>query len=149
MLITDNIIITLLFICQVWSSVLKIFYAKAQKPSNRANNYHYFYNSGLIIKISMFLLKEDKQSQPISFDETHLDIKLNHGRSQLQEIKVTHSWTSQVIKVRLPKLNCQWYNKTESSMELIPEVTEDSYQPSIIDVGTSIYVQVVPESKEL
>lgn len=34
-------------------------------------------------------------------------------------------------------------------MELIPGVTEESYQPSIIDVGTSIYVQVVPESKEL
>lgn len=34
-------------------------------------------------------------------------------------------------------------------MELIPGVTEDIYQPSIIDVGTSIYVQVVPESKEL
>lgn len=92
----------------------------------------------------MFLLKEEKVGQPISFDETHLDIKLIHGRSQLQEIKVTHSWASQAIKVRLPKLHCQWYNKTESSMELIPEVTEESYQPSIIDVGTSIYVQVVP-----
>jgi hypothetical protein len=97
----------------------------------------------------MFLLKEEKQNQPTTFDETHLDIKLNHGRSQLQEIKIVHSWASQAIKVRLPRLNCQWFNKTDSSMELIPGVAEDSYQPSIIDVGTSIYVQVVPESKEL
>lgn len=34
-------------------------------------------------------------------------------------------------------------------MELIPGVTEDSYQPSIVDVGTSIYVQIVPLSKDL
>ena len=32
-------------------------------------------------------------------------------------------------------------------MELIPGVTDDAYQPSIIDVGTSIYVQIVPLSK--
>lgn len=51
------------------------------------------------------------------------------------------------MKVRLPKLSCQWFNKTESSMELIPGVTDDAYQPSIIDVGTSIYVQIVPLSK--
>ena len=34
-------------------------------------------------------------------------------------------------------------------MELITGVTDDCYQPSIIDVGTSIYVQIMPLSKEL
>lgn len=34
-------------------------------------------------------------------------------------------------------------------MELIEGVEEEYYQPSIVDVGTSIYIQIVPESKDL
>jgi hypothetical protein len=32
----------------------------------------------------MFLLKDEKQNQLTSYDESHLDVKINHGRSQLQ-----------------------------------------------------------------
>ena len=43
-----------------------------------------YYNSDILLLCQMFLIKEDKQPQPTAFDETHLDVKLSHGRSQLQ-----------------------------------------------------------------
>ena len=57
---------------------------------------------------------------------------------------MVHSWSSAGIKWRLPRLKCQWFNKTDNSMELIAGVDEEYYQPSIVDVGTSIYIQIVP-----
>lgn len=62
---------------------------------------------------------------------------------------MVHSWSNAGIKWRLPRLKCQWFNKTDNSMELIAGVDEEYYQPSIVDVGTSIYIQIVPESKDL
>jgi hypothetical protein len=34
-------------------------------------------------------------------------------------------------------------------MELMPEVDGETYQPSVMDVGTTIYLQIMPESKEM
>ena len=34
-------------------------------------------------------------------------------------------------------------------MEEIEGVIDEMYQPSILDVGTTIYLQIVPESREM
>jgi hypothetical protein len=49
----------------------------------------------------------------------------------------------------MPKFNCQWFNKTENAMEIVEGVTGEAYQPSALDVGTVIYLQMLPETKEL
>lgn len=67
----------------------------------------------------------------------------------MQEIKISYNWIGGKLKSRLPVLHCQWFNKTEESMDLIEEVSEDSYQPSIMDVGKMIYIQIIPESKDM
>ena len=49
----------------------------------------------------------------------------------------------------MPSFNCQWFNKTDTAMDLIEGVNAEKYQPSVLDVGTSLYLQMIPESKEL
>lgn len=93
--------------------------------------------------------KHTKETFLNTFDETSLDITYHHGQTQLQEIKIAYKWATNQYKSRLPTLACQWFNKTDQSMDLIPGVTEESYQPSALDIGTTIYIQMVPESKEM
>lgn len=88
--------------------------------------------------------KSSKEIFPSTFDETALEINCKHGKTQLQEIKVSYNWLGGNIKSRLPILNCQWFNKTEESMDLIEGVNEEMYQPSILDVGKMVYIQIVP-----
>lgn len=46
------------------------------------------------------------------FDETMLDITFQHGKSQLQQIRISQKWKNARIKNKLPILECHWYNKT-------------------------------------
>ncbi len=59
-----------------------------------------------------------------TFDETALDISYQHSSTQLTEVKVNYKWTASHLKHRPPSLNCQWFNKTDESMDPIPGVTD-------------------------
>ena len=84
-----------------------------------------------------------------TFDLNSFEITCEHGLTQLEQIKIKYKWLFGEWKYRLPELVCKWYNKTDTSMEEIEGVIEEMYQPSILDVGTTIYLQIVPESREM
>jgi hypothetical protein len=46
------------------------------------------------------------------FDETSLNVQLIQGKNQLVAMKIHCGWTNNKIDMRLPKLRCQWYNRT-------------------------------------
>lgn len=105
--------------------------------------------SGTLLYIQYMFSKHSKDTLSSTFDETSLDLTYHHGETQLQEIKISHKWAASHMRSRLPTLSCQWFNKAEQSMEPIPGVTEQSYQPSVLDVGTTIYIQILPQSKDM
>lgn len=38
--------------------------------------------------------------------------------------------------MKIPKLKCLWYNRTENNLQLIEGVEDEVYQPSLLDVGS-------------
>ena len=62
---------------------------------------------------------------------------------------MAYKWKEEKFEGRLPSLTCQWFNKSPSSMDLIADVSDVSYQPSILDVNTTIYIQIMPVSAEM
>jgi len=59
---------------------------------------------------------------------------------------VLYKWREEKFHGRLPSLTCHWFNKSSHSMDPIEGVSGDSYQPSILDTNTTIYIQMLPVS---
>lgn len=70
-----------------------------------------------------------------------------YGKSQLQEIRLVAKWRTAMTQ-RVPTFNCKWYSKKQRELDDL-NIEGEVYQPSAADVGSVIYVQAVPECKDL
>lgn len=85
-------------------------------------------------------LGKSKEALPFNtFDETTIHISALGGRSQLCPVKLNCQWVHAGVQARPPELSCKWYNKTETSLNVIDGVTGSYYQPNLSDVG-SMYI---------
>lgn len=61
------------------------------------------------------------------------------------ELRVTCQWVNKSTPIPPPKLHCKWYNRTEHNIQEIIGIEGETYQPSVIDVGSIIEITCIPE----
>jgi hypothetical protein len=83
--------------------------------------------------------KQDQPETMESFDENALNVTLTQAKTQLVELRVTCQWVNKSTPIPPPKLHCKWYNRTEHNIQEIIGIEGETYQPSVIDVGSMYF----------
>lgn len=86
---------------------------------------------------SKFGIKKVEEVKVWIFDETSFDLHLEGGPTQTEMIKLDATLNSGEHKGNELILDCKWFNKTDNDIKEIVGVTGQSYQPCLLDAGTT------------
>ena len=107
-----------------------------------------FYNNIAYNKLSIIMASlKDKLKSKIKnkgenhkmqfFDQSMLNVELLQGQNQLQELNILCSWNqNNKVSAKPPRLSCKWYNRTQNNYQEIQGVSDQHYQPSILDIDS-------------